>query len=917
KRAKDVRKIRKDQKLVRVTLDNGKSYRCTLDHKHLMRNNTWSEAKDLKVGDSLMPLYREYTTNSISENKIRGKQKSDFGVGNYEVMWNVWGYWEYTHRKFGGYIFGNHTHHKNNNPKDNRPTNLESIKPREHMKHSADDFWNSENGAREKEIRSESLTKEMNSGRSRDMLDSLWSDESQYERIKQFTTERNSEDWFIEMTATCRRYLDRREKREYYKTVDLGYKDFMVLFRDSDTLDEFGSTFNYRSGETKDRSYSKIFKAYYLDDFRYWFRRKKSEGFSNIIKEMDSVIRGKIKEDEELYKMYKNHKVAKIEFLEETEDVYCMEVEDNHNFALSSGVFVKNSIGIGKSTLAAVLIMRVLYVLSCFENVQSFYGLMPGSPLYIVIISVNREVAEATLYGDLRNKLDMCDYFLEKFPRNGRVNSLLSFPNEITIIFGSNVNSVIGKNVICFACDEAGFRRESAEETNRFYSYLLARNKSRFVYDGGKDGSLAILLSSATTSTSIVEKRKIQSLIADNIVAVDPKLWEVKASSYSRNRCPVFTGTTSSDPCIIENLRHLQKILSEEGLNSEFTIPPFNTIQDEWNYILYDLREKLPDHISLAIIEVPVELRVNFKSNLIGSLQDLAGVAVSPSSKLFTSKKVYNSCIEDIYYPFRSDKIILSTSDNVGIMDYIKPDAHYMINNRSTPRFIHIDGSFAGDKSSREADHTGITCLHISGFKTSATGIMLPIIEVDFQLEIVAPDAPSETSMEKVLDIVFSLEEFIGLNIKQGVVSYDGFQSQFSIQLLDKNGYNVDKISVDRTDGPYLDLVNMMYEGRIKMRNHDTSQRELFDLIHYRDSKKVDHPPDGSKDLADSLCGAVQCALRSDYFKTMTYNKVEGNFINTDEFLAEQDKLSKAKLEPKDALDYNMESFTKRMMRRR
>ena len=58
-----------------------------------------------------------------------------------------------------------------------------------------------------------------------------------------------------------------------------------------------------------------------------------------------------IKKDEEPPKGYyrgrtktwKNHKVSKITFLNDTADVYDIEVEDNHNFALTAGVFVHNS----------------------------------------------------------------------------------------------------------------------------------------------------------------------------------------------------------------------------------------------------------------------------------------------------------------------------------------------------------------------------------------------------------------------------------------------------------------------------------------------------------------------------------------------------------------------------------------------
>jgi hypothetical protein len=44
-------------------------------------------------------------------------------------------------------------------------------------------------------------------------------------------------------------------------------------------------------------------------------------------------------------KMYEvlNHKVVSIEYIDEREDVYDIEVADNHNFALSAGIFVHNS----------------------------------------------------------------------------------------------------------------------------------------------------------------------------------------------------------------------------------------------------------------------------------------------------------------------------------------------------------------------------------------------------------------------------------------------------------------------------------------------------------------------------------------------------------------------------------------------
>ena len=63
--------------------------------------------------------------------------------------------------------------------------------------------------------------------------------------------------------------------------------------------------------------------------------------------------------------------------------------------------------------------------------------------------------------------------------------------------------------------------------------------------------------------------------------------------------------------------------------------------------------------------------------------------------------------------------------------------------------------------------------------------------------------------------------------INWGLITYDQFQSQESMQELDKAGFPVDYQSVDKTDEAYLLLVDYLYEEKVKMPYNDEFERNL------------------------------------------------------------------------------------------
>lgn len=138
--AKNIRKIKETNKLVKITLDNGKVIKCTLDHKFMLPDLSYEEAQNLKVGQSLMPIYT----------KIENKHEMYFDRNS--------GKYKYTHDLVGNTILAEEkedalnrlqgeehspnqnsicVHHigvfNQNNSLNNTPENLEWLTAKEHF----------------------------------------------------------------------------------------------------------------------------------------------------------------------------------------------------------------------------------------------------------------------------------------------------------------------------------------------------------------------------------------------------------------------------------------------------------------------------------------------------------------------------------------------------------------------------------------------------------------------------------------------------------------------------------------------------------------------------------------------------------------------------------------------------------------
>lgn len=132
---------RKNAEVLKITLDNGKEIIATPDHKFVHRTKGFVEAKDLNVGESLMPFYRD---------KVKIKSNTN---GDYERVWDATkNEWVFTHRfiteslcntgEIKEFTFDekyvdskkNIRHHKDCNRFNNNPDNIVLMSGGDHMR---------------------------------------------------------------------------------------------------------------------------------------------------------------------------------------------------------------------------------------------------------------------------------------------------------------------------------------------------------------------------------------------------------------------------------------------------------------------------------------------------------------------------------------------------------------------------------------------------------------------------------------------------------------------------------------------------------------------------------------------------------------------------------------------------------------
>ena len=541
--------------------------------------------------------------------------------------------------------------------------------------------------------------------------------------------------------------------------------------------------------------------------------------------------------------------------------------ESGHQY---NQVVLSGGIGAGKSTCGIFIMIRKLYEISCYKNIQGKFDQMDSALIVFLYFSLSKFQAKRTGFKQFKDTVDSIPYFTDHFRRDLKANDELRFPSNVYFLYGTGTGDAISMNLLCSLLDEANFFSDSGGDSTDYsevaslHRALVARQESRFLRDG-KNESLSIVVSSSTYKSSYTEELRKRALTDSTIKCYRARLWDIKPKgTYSDQTFFVFCGTDKVDPFIIDSTIDLISHLS-------LSLDPSLSVSEAV--------DKMPMELRVLVDEVPVNFRNQYVVNIVKALQDFSGFSVESTNNFFTNRKVFNSCIDpSIPQLFTKTEFVIETQNDSpynSIMFYLTgstfPDP-------DKPRFLHVDLGLS-------MDACGIACCYKSGTKM-VDGVEHPTYRFDFSIRIVPPPAPKKISIARTEEFLIYLRDKLHLRI--GMISWDQFQSSSSQQRLQELGFPVRYQSVDRTDEAYVYFSECLYLNCVSFTSQfaDDIQHELFNLIHYRSKHKVDHPSDtkhgGMKDRMDAIVGALrnaqQCAPQE-----VNYNDTYAlSYLNSD-----------------------------------
>lgn len=542
-------------------------------------------------------------------------------------------------------------------------------------------------------------------------------------------------------------------------------------------------------------------------------------------------------------------------------------------------VILSGATRIGKTSTAVSMMCYMLYLLMCYRNPQKYFGLKEVSRATIAFANLTKDLALGVAFREFNDTLKRSPWF----NRHGTFTNSITRPiyipegNQIELVAASDAAHVLGMQLFACLIDECNFARAGVKDITiskghmkQLYDTANARITGTFKLNGRIYGKM-FTCSSKNTDNDYLSDHIEKQLDAGNkhMYVYDKPQWEVLPSyRFGKEKFFITVG---------------------DRYKRGFVVPDENS--DEAH--LQEYRDE-----GYQVLEVPADYKPNFKADYDIALRDIAGISVIGAMGFITQEMITPNISDTRHNPFFEDYYEIGIQDN----DTLERHFHAEVvapELKRLPMNIHID--FA-----EVSDHIGIAGAVRDGDKNvidplTEKKITMPFFREIFQVAIGAPRG-DRMSFQKVINFIVWLKKN-GFNI--GIVSTDQYQSSYVRENLAQQGFTCEKVSVDRTEDPYIGLRNLLQDQRIDLIKHDLQEIELINL--QRVNGVINHPPQSA-----CFTGDTKIAL------------VDGRTLSIEELLLEQQYRTNwvytinettGLIEPKPILDVFQTKITKDLVK--
>ena len=117
------------------------------------------------------------------------------------------------------------------------------------------------------------------------------------------------------------------------------------------------------------------------------------------------------------------------------------ETVSGERIAVYRWAMISGAIGIGKTTIASVVLPYMVHWTLCLRNPQKFFDLLPGSRIAFMMMSTSEKQAKETLFGDVKARINHSPWFKNNFPPDPDLKLQLRFDKDVWILPGSSAET--------------------------------------------------------------------------------------------------------------------------------------------------------------------------------------------------------------------------------------------------------------------------------------------------------------------------------------------------------------------------------------------------------------------------------------------------------------------------------------------